>query len=132
MSQKEQQEKMMTFRIMEARMEELSRSREALAARMANIENTIASIDELSKAKGDFSFHLGDGIFFPAKTAEGKVMVTVGADVAMERTLPEARKMLETRKAEAIGAIGSMQKEMEDLSKKMEVLMHDMGIDHAH
>jgi prefoldin alpha subunit len=110
---------MMELRLIESRIEALMKHREMVANRIVEIDNTAASIEELSKAKGDVLFHVGGEAFYPAKpTEKGKVLVMLGADIALEKTPDEARSLLQKRKKEAEDIMAQVQSEVEKLSKE--------------
>lgn len=109
------------MRVLESRIEGLAKHMEFVAGRISEIEGTMSSIAEVSKAKGDVVFHVGGEAFMPAKpSGDGKVIVVIGADVAMEKTVDEARALLESRKKEAEDVMRHVQKDIEYLTKKME------------
>jgi len=118
---------MMQFRMVEARLDGMIKHREFVANRIAEIEGTVASIDEISKAKGEVMFHVGGEAFMQARPSEGgKVLVTIGADVALEKTVEEAKKLLQSRRKEAEDAMGDIQKEIENLTRTLEGMMPEM------
>lgn len=124
---------MMQLRVLEARLESMTRQREMLANRMAEIDATAAGIEEASRAKGDVLFHVGGEAFVQAKPSnEGKVIVMIGADVALEKTPEEAEKVLEERKAEAAKIMSQIQKEIESSTRELEELAAGLEKGHAH
>ena len=133
MAQKDSQEKVLQFRLLEARLEGLIRHRELVANRLAEIEGTIAGIDEIDKSKGSVAFHVGTGAFVPAKPAtDENIIVTIGADVAVEKTVPNAKKLLETMMKEANEALNEVQKEIEALTKMLEEMVPEIEAAHGH
>lgn len=133
MGQKDSQEKMMEIRIIESKIEALMKNREMVSARILEIDGTAASIDEISKSKGDVMFHVGGEAFFPAKPAsDGKVLVMVGADVAMEKSVDDAKEILQKRKKEAEDVIAQIQSEVEKLTKEAHDLAQEIESEHGH
>lgn len=127
MAQKDSQEAMIQFRMMEARLETMVKQRDMVVNRLAEIENTIAGVEEVAKAKGDVLFHVGGEAFLPAKPVQdGSVVVMIGADVALEKTVPEAKTMLESRLREAQNVLGQIEAEIENLSKTLESMVPGM------
>lgn len=133
MTQKDSQEKLLQFRMMEARLEGLMKHREFIANRILEIDATSVSIDEVAKSKGEVLFHVGGEAFMQAKPAnEGRVVVIIGADVAMEKDVPDAKKILESRKKEAEDAMKHVQKEIETISKSLEAMLPELEAGHEH
>jgi prefoldin alpha subunit len=128
-------EEVLQLRTMESRLQGLMQHRDMVAGRVAEIEATAAGIEEVSKAKGEALFHVGGEAFMQARpSAEGKVIVMVGADVALEKTAAEAKELLQRRKAEAEQAMKRVQAEIDSLAKEMESMANDMAshAGHAH
>lgn len=124
---RELQEKMMQVRMLEMSLEGMMKNRDLVATKMGEIEATLASINELTKSDGELKFHLGDGVFFPAKSSqEKKVIVSIGAEIALEKTPEEARKILESRRNEASKAMMDAQREIEGLTKRIEALIPEI------
>jgi len=123
----------MRLRVLEAKLESMARQREMLASRIAEIDATAAGIEEASKARGDVLFHIGGEAFMHARPADGgKVIVMIGADVALEKTPEEAKKILEERKAEAVKIMSQIQKEIESSTRELEGLAAEMEHGHTH
>jgi prefoldin alpha subunit len=114
---------MTRLRVLEASLESMMKQREMIIGRIAEIDATIAGIEEASKAKGEVLFHIGGEAFMQAKpSTDGKIIVMIGADVALEKTPEEAKKVLEERKAEAGKIMMQIQKEIENSTRELEEL----------
>jgi len=123
----------MHIRMLEARIENMMKQREMLANRIAEIDATAAGIEEASKAKGDVLFHIGGEAFMHAKPSnDGKVIVMIGAEVALEKSAEEAVKILGERKAEANNILGQIQKEIESSTRELETEAAKMEHGHTH
>lgn len=121
MAQKDSEQKLLDLRMLEARLEALAKHREFVATRILEIDTTVNSIDEISKANSNVIFHVGGEAFMPASPSkEGKVIVMIGADVAMEKDVSDAKNILASRRKEAEDALKQVQSEMEALNKKIE------------
>lgn len=133
MEQKDSEMNMVELRMMEVKLENLMRQRELLANRLAEIEGTAASIEDISKAKSEVLFHVGGEAFMPAKPLnENKIIVMLGADVAIERNIEDAKKILESRKKEAEGILVQVQNEIERLTKEATELAQKIEEGHDH
>lgn len=115
------------MRNMETRLDVLMKNKEMLAHRLAEIQGTISGIEEASKAGGEMLFHVGGEAFVKAKPEkDGKVIVMIGADVALEKTAEDAKAFLEKRKNEVEDVAGKAQKEIELLTKRLESMAMSM------
>lgn len=124
---RELEAKMMQVRMLEMSLQGMMKNQDLLMTKINEIESTLAGIEELSRAGGELKFHIGDGVFFPAKVSENKkIIVSVGAEVALEKTPEEARKILEGRRVETNKALVDAQKEIERLTKGIEALIPEI------
>jgi prefoldin alpha subunit len=123
---------MTRLRVLEASLESMMKQREMIIGRIAEIDATITGIEEASKAKGEVLFHIGGEAFMQAKpSTDGKIIVMIGADVALEKTPEEAKKVLEERKAEASKIMMQIQKEIENSTRELEELAAGLDKDRA-
>ncbi|MEM5852780.1 MAG: prefoldin subunit alpha [Candidatus Aenigmatarchaeota archaeon] len=120
--EKELQEKVLAHKVIEARIEELLKQREILLKNLAEIEETIEGIEEL-KEKNDVLFSLGSQTYIPCKVVEkDKIIVEIGADVAIEKNLEEGKKILEKRKEEISRSIANIEAAISQLSSGLKEL----------
>jgi prefoldin alpha subunit len=128
MSGDEEQQKVMAYRLLEARGEAMMRQREAIMQKFAEIESTQSSMEELSKRDSEILFPIGGEAYAFGKVTDGKrYIVEIGAGMALEKTYEEAKTVLEKRKADMKKLLGDIDKEMENLSAQISGLMsgHD-------
>ena len=91
--EKELQEKLLAYRIIESRLDNFMRQRDALINRIVEIETTLTSLKEVGKE--DTIFSLGSGIHAFGKTEnKDKIIVEIGAGIALEKTAKEAEEIL--------------------------------------
>jgi prefoldin alpha subunit len=121
--QKELQEKILTYRILEARLNSLIKQRDLIASKLVEIQNTLESIDEIEKSKEEVLFHIGSEAYaFGKITEKKKMIVEIGANVALEKTMEEGREILNKRKAEMENTLNSVQRDITEISFIMEQL----------
>lgn len=111
--QKEMQTKYMTYKTLEANLANLNRQKELLFSKLMEIQNTIVSIDEMGKGKSDTLFSVGSAAYVKGNAIDrNRVVVEIGAGVAVEKDAEDAKKTLERRKEEIEKSIESTQNEM--------------------
>jgi prefoldin alpha subunit len=126
MDEKEIQEKVVAYRLLESRLNGLVKQREAIASKLIEIENTLAGIEEFEKSD-EILFPIGAEAYVPGKiTDKNKIIVEVGAGVVMEKTLEEAKGILNKRKEDIIGLLQNIQKDMMTTSSHMDQLGSDI------
>ncbi|MBS3054896.1 MAG: prefoldin subunit alpha [Candidatus Aenigmarchaeota archaeon] len=123
---KELQEKALAYRILESRLEPMSKQRDLLLQRMAEIESTLESINELRRNKDEVLFPLGSTAYTFGKITSNKMIVEIGAGVALEKTPEEAAKILEERKNEVEDVIRKIQDQMVETANRLEILAPEL------
>lgn len=125
--EKELQEKIIAHRLIEAKIEGLLKQREVLIKSLMEIEESINGIKELEKKGEDVLFSLGSQTYIPCKIVEkDKIIVEVGANVAIEKSLEEGRQILEKRKEEISKSIASIEAAINQLSSGLKELGEDI------
>lgn len=126
-NQKELQEKILTYRILQSRLESLTKQHDLVANKIIELENTLVSIDEFGNSKEKILFSLGSEahVFGHADDKE-KVIVEIGANIALEKTIDEGKKTLNERKAELEKTINEIQNEVMKVSAAIEQLTPEL------
>ncbi|MDI6798692.1 MAG: prefoldin subunit alpha [Candidatus Aenigmarchaeota archaeon] len=120
---KELQEKIIAYRILEARLDSLLKQRDMLASKLIEIQTTLQSIDEIEKSKEEVLFPIGSEAYTFGKIMDKKkVIVEIGANVALEKTTEDGRKILNKRRVEIGNALNSLQKNIVEISSSLEQL----------
>jgi len=120
---KEMQEKMLTYRILENRLDAFLKQREMVVSKLIEIQNTLSSMDEIEKSKEDILFPIGAEAYTFGKVVDKKrVMVDIGANVILEKTIEEGKQILEKRKTEIENGLKEMQREIAEMSAALEQL----------
>ncbi|OGM93011.1 prefoldin subunit alpha [Candidatus Wolfebacteria bacterium RIFCSPLOWO2_01_FULL_47_17b] len=121
--QKDFQEKLIAYRVLEARIDSLLKQRELLANKLVEIQTTLESIDEIEKSKDEIIFPLGSNAYmFGRAVDKDKIIVEVGAGIALEKNVTEARDILNKRKGGMENALTTLQRNIQEASDTMQTL----------
>ena len=123
---KELQEKAMVYQILQNRLESMAKQRDLLLQRIVEINSTIESIKELKKGKDEILFPLGSNSYTFGKMTSNKMIVEIGAGVALEKTPEEAEKILEDRMKEVESVIKNVQDQMVQTANRLEILAPEL------
>ncbi|TAL47204.1 prefoldin subunit alpha [archaeon] len=106
------QQKIEMYRMLEAKVSGLMKQKEMVVNKMLEVKTTVSSLDEMEKSNGEILFPLGGEAWSTAKVFDkGSVVVEVGAGVALEKTFPEAKEILNKR-------VNELEKAMEEINKE--------------
>lgn len=120
---KELQEKILAYRILEARVDSLLKQRDLIASKIVEIQTTLQSIEEIGKAKGEILFPIGSEAYnFGRITDRKKLIVEIGANVALEKTVDEGKEVLNKRRGEMENVLNTIQKNILEISSSIEAL----------
>jgi len=127
--EKELQERLLAYRTLESRLNSLAKQQNMFASKILEIQSTIESIEEIRKGrKGEKEEREVKNILFPLGSAayakgtvadKNKLIVEVGAGVALEKTAEEGKTILEKRKKELESAMDVLQKDMQSIASTM-------------
>ena len=113
MSEKELQEKILSYRLLEARTDSTVKQRDFLISKIMELQSTLKSIDELEKSEGEILFPVGGEAYKTGKVVnDDKMVVEIGANVALEKSTKEGKAMLEKRKGELESSVNGLQQEL--------------------
>jgi len=119
---REMQKKILSYRFLEARLEAVLKQREMLASKLIEMQTTLQSIDEIEKGE-EILFPIGSGAHAFGKISEnGKIIVEIGGNVALEKTMEEGKKILEERMEEIEKSLNAIQGNIAELSSNMDRL----------
>jgi prefoldin alpha subunit len=122
-SEKELQEKVMMYRIIESRLDALIRQRDLFLNKMAEMQNTLASIEEIEKTNEEILFPIGSEAYAPGKVVDkNKIIVEIGAGVALEKNFAEAKEIILTRSDDIEKAVREIQQDVQKLDMSLNVL----------
>jgi len=95
------QQKYMQFQTLQQQLEQISQHLELLNQQNAELDISINAVKELSETKIDNELlaPIADGIFFKCVLKDNqKLIVNVGSDTTVEKSVPEVVKLLEDQK----------------------------------
>lgn len=116
--EKELQEKIITHKIIEARVESLLSQRELLMRSLEEMEETMKGLEEM-EVENDLLISIGSETYLPCKISEKKVLVEIGANVALEKTFDEGKEILRKRKEKIEASLQKIEKIIEQLSSNL-------------
>ncbi|MBN2330353.1 MAG: prefoldin subunit alpha [Candidatus Aenigmarchaeota archaeon] len=101
--QKEMQEKVLVYQILQNQLEEFTQQATAIETRLAELELTTHALKEMKGVEPDSEtlFHMGGGCYGHGKlTDRSKFLIEVGAGIMANKTLPDAIAIIDERKNE--------------------------------
>ncbi|MDI6806675.1 MAG: prefoldin subunit alpha [Candidatus Aenigmarchaeota archaeon] len=118
----ELQEKVLAYRILEARLSGLMEQRKTLIDKIAEIQLTQASIDEI-KTGARMLVPLGaEAHIFGEVVDDSKIIVEVGAGIALEKTIQEGKELLGKRMEEMKNVLVQVENNIAEVSMNLEKL----------
>jgi prefoldin alpha subunit len=97
------QQKYMQFQTLQQQLEQISQHLELLNQQNVDLDISINAVQELSKTNVDNEFlaPIADGVFLKGELKDNqKLIVNVGSDTTVEKSIPEVIKLLEEQKGE--------------------------------
>jgi prefoldin alpha subunit len=127
--QKEIQEKLVRYQILEGRIKASLKRREMLIAKIVEVEITLNSIEEVEKNKeSEILLPLGSSVHIPGVLKDVKRMIVeIGADVAIEKDMTDAKKILGKRKDLMNNGLQSMEIEITNITNELLRLEQEIG-----
>jgi prefoldin alpha subunit len=114
-------EKYMQFQMLQQQMEQVSQHLEMFNQQLSELDISINAVKELETAEKDNELlaPIADGIFFKAKLIDNqKLVVNVGSNVTVERTVPEVVVLLKEQKKETSKRMQEADEVMQHISKE--------------
>ena len=122
-------EKYMQFQMLQQQMEQVSQHLEMFNQQMQDLDISIGAVNELSEAEenNELLAPIADGIFFKGKLSDNqKLVVNVGSNVTVERTIPEVVELLEQQKVEVGKKMQEADEVMQHISKEAMKIYQDV------
>lgn len=117
--QEELQEKVIAYRILEIRLNSLLKQRDLIASKILELQSTLASVDEIEKSK-EVLFPIGSEAYtFGKITEKNKLIVEIGAGIALEKNIEESKEFLNKRKSELENILAKTEKNILEVSAVM-------------
>lgn len=121
--QRQLQEKMLAYRILESKLDGLLKQRDMVASKLVEIQTTEASIDEIEKSNEEILFPIGAEAYISGKVIDKKkIIVEIGAGIVLEKTVEEGKQTLDKRKTEIEAALNDIQTDIARISSSLEQL----------
>ena len=119
--QKTLQEKVYRYQILEQSAKALAQKRELFINKMMEVENTLSTIEEIQKSKGEEIFlPLGSSVYVPGTVKKkNKMIVGLGADVAIEKDAKKTKEILMKRKKVLEDGLKSVETQMLTVGNQM-------------
>lgn len=116
--------KIIEFQLLDSRAKALMKKRELFLSKLLEIEATLSSIEGIEKNRGkEVYFSLGSNIYAPGiLEKDRKMIVNLGANIAVERTEKETKKILEEKKNALTRDLRSMENELIYLNNQLSIL----------
>lgn len=122
-TEKELQEKVMIYRIIESRLDALVKQRDLFFNKIVELQNTLASIDEIAKSKEEILFPIGGEAYSFGKVVDrDKIIVEIGAGIALEKNFIEAKETILKRRTDIETAVKEISQEIENYSNSLSIL----------
>ncbi len=118
--QEKLKEKFMQFRTLHQYIEQIGEHLQLLHMQHTELENTKEALLELGgTSQQEMLAPLANGIFVKAKLLETEnVLINVGADIVVEKAIPQAIEMLEAQQKETAEKIGQAQKLKQEFNQQ--------------
>ena len=123
------QKKFMEYQMLEQQLKQFKEQLEAVDKQLDSLQEVKGALDELSTVKEgtDILIPVSSGIFLKAKASStDKVLVNVGAETTVEKTLPEAKGLLEDQEKELVNFKQGLTSNLETMGVHMEKLQTEL------
>lgn len=119
--QKTIQEKLMGYQVLQNQLETLSKRRDLLLNKMLEIETTLNTIEEMKDKKDeDVLIPVGSAVYLPGTLKKSeKMIVELGANIAVERDVQQAKNIINERKKNLEGGIKTVETEILKISEEL-------------
>lgn len=127
--QKQVQEKVLVYQILQNQLEEFNKQATVLETRMDELEVTKIALQETKGVRADSEtlFHLGSGCYGHGRLSDNnKFLVEIGAGIMANKSLPEAVAVIESRKREIESVGKKLQHEMEVIASSINQVTADL------
>ncbi len=126
--EEELNKKAIAYRILESRLQGLIRQRDLIANKILEISSTLESIEEIGKSDRKILVSLGaEAYAFGEIKEKNRLIVEIGAGIALEKTFNEAKEMLKRREEELKKNMEKIQKNIIEVNSSLEELAIDIS-----
>lgn len=130
----EQQEKIirkkyMEFQFLEEQLSYLSKQHEFINQQITEVDTILMGLEELKEAKpgSPMKAQFAQGIYVDATlSSHEKVLMSIGANVFLPKTLKEAKQTMEHQKSELLNVLTNMEKGTQEVSSRFSALQQEL------
>jgi len=129
MNDEERQQRYMQFQLLQQQLEQVNEHLQLLNQQAAELDISINAVNELGQTELDNEIlaPISNGIFLKAKLIDNKKMiVNVGSDTTVEKTVPEVVKLLEEQKKQLYQQLIEADAAMQELSGQAQVIYQEI------
>ncbi|HIH10815.1 TPA: prefoldin subunit alpha [Candidatus Woesearchaeota archaeon] len=129
MNEDQVKEKYMQFKMIQEHIEQMSEHLQALNQQNEDIEISINALHEMTTTElnTDLLTPIADGIFISSKLTNNKtVIVNVGSNVTVEKTIPEAIKLLQKQQKETVTKVQEVEELVEQFNQQAMRIYNDV------
>ena len=110
-------------RLLETYYQEVTNRQQAVSAALLDTRAALEALDALSKSeKNNLLVPLGAGsLIFATAEPLDKIIVSVGAGVAIEKSLESAKSFLQTRRQDLEKAVSSLDSQRKEIGSRLDV-----------
>jgi prefoldin alpha subunit len=110
------------IRVLEAYYNEIVSRIQAATAALSDVRSAIQAVDGLAQnQKQEMLFPIGGGLLLPLNDVEAKrLIVSVGAGVAIEKDLDSSKAFLQARQKEVERAVGALEQQRREIGSRLE------------
>jgi len=122
MEEKELQEHLVLYQLLQATFEQLEKQMVAVQKKLVELEATKMAIHELDgvEKEKEILLPIGAGVYGHGKIAHSdKVLVNVGANILINKGLEEASEFVDEREKEIMVAAAKVEADMKQIVEKM-------------
>jgi prefoldin alpha subunit len=127
-TQKQLQEKVILYQLMQKQLEELSQNAMLIDRKYAEFDLTRQALDDVEglKEKNEILIPLGSGMFSAGKVTEKKIVTEIGAGILLEKDPASARAFIDEKKKEIEKLAQEMQGEIVGISSSLNSLSNEI------
>jgi prefoldin alpha subunit len=124
MDEKELQEKLIVYQLLQRHLESLTQSAVLIERRYEEMEASGQALKDIEKSgQSEILIPLGSGLFTHGKSGDSrKLIVDAGAGIFLEKDMESAKELLEQKRQDIEKLAGSMQQEMIEVSSRLNSL----------
>jgi len=122
----QQQELLMKFQFFEQQMRMMQEQLSVIERESAEMNSMKSDLDEVPKSVGvEFLAPMGKGIFAKSKMTDDELIVDIGNNLLVKRSVPETQKIIEVQVKKLEEIRGDLNKNLEEIHEEMGKLIQE-------